>query len=360
MNLGRICSVILLAAACLTLTAPRAFAQGSQRVNVVQGDTGQAIAGANIWVCTGMVLPAYTSTPACTPSAAIFSDPMLTQPVTQPLVSDGLGNYSYFGVAGTYTEVITGPMIAGYTSTIVLPCAPSSPTAGCGGSAGNPASPSGAIQFNNIGAFSASILSEDSGATTITDSGSLTVQGVHATVNTSSNGGFNLNVNGTGNFLGLLTTSGGLSANAESPNSVFSAPTKLFFMAAGCNNVTAGNGWQIGTANAPTPACQGTNTRKGVLQFTRGNVAYIELELPADWNFGVNVDLKIAFTTTAVSGAEYLTLLTALNTSGCSAGNNFVLAITRNNSGADTNTDTAVAAKWAELTFGRTMNSTNR
>jgi hypothetical protein len=63
---------------------------------------------------------------------------------------------------------------------------------------------------------------------------------------------------------------------------------------------------------------------------------------------------------TAVSGAEYLTLLTALNMTGCAAGNNFVLAITRNNSGSDTNTDTAVAAKWAELTFGRTINSTNR
>ena len=398
----RILALILLAIVWTTLGAPVAFAQGSQRVNVVQGDTGQAIAGANIWVCTGMVLPAYTSTPACSPTAAIYSDPTLTTPVTQPLVSDGLGNYSYFGVAGTYTEVITGPMIAGYTSTIVLPCAPSSPTAGCGGSAGNPASPSGSIQFNNIGAFSASILSQDSGATTITDTGNMSVQGAHATVNTASNGGFNLNVNGTGNFLGLVTTPGGLSANAESPNSALSVPTKLFFMAAGCNNATAGNGWQIGAANAPTPACQGTHTRKGVLQFARGNVAYIELELPVDWNFGVNVDLKIAFTTTdttsghftawsvqtgcnsltgsvtddpvlnaaqtvsstvgstAVSGAEYLTLLTGMNTTGCSAGNNLVLAITRNNSGSDTNTDTAVAAKWAELTFGRTMNSTNR
>ena len=394
--------LMLLVAILLALATSGALAQGSQRVNVVQGDTGQAIAGANIGVCTGMVHPAYTSTPACAPAAAIYSDPMLMNPVTQPLVSDGLGNYNYFGVAGTYTEVITGPMITGYTSTIVLPCAPSSPTAGCGGSAGNPAPPSGSIQFNNIGAFSASILSQDSGATTITDAGNMTVQGPHATVNTSSTGGFKFNVNGTGNFLGLLTTPGGFSANAESPNSAFSAPTKLFFMAAGCNNVTAGNGWQIGTSNAPTPACQGTHTRKGVLQFARGNVAYVELELPADWNFGVNVDLKIAFTTTdstnghftawsvqtgcnsltgtstddpvlntaqtvsstigstAVSGAEYLTLLTALNMTGCSAGNNLVLAITRNNSGADTNTDAAVAAKWAELTFGRTINSTNR
>jgi len=401
-TITRTIGLMLFVALLLALTAPGVCAQGSQRVNVVQGDTGQAIAGANIWVCIGMVQPAYSSTPACAPAASIYSDPMLMNPVTQPLVSDGLGNYNYFGVAGTYTEVITGPMITGYTSTIVLPCAPSSPTAGCGGSAGNPPSPSGSIQFNNIGAFSASILSQDSGATTITDAGNMTVQGPHVTVNTSSSGGFNFNVNGTGNFLGLLTTPGGFSANAESPNSAFSAPTKLFFMAAGCNNVTAGNGWQIGTANAPTPACQGTHTRKGVLQFARGNVAYVELELPTDWNFGVNVDLKIAFTTTdstnghftawsvqtgcnsltgtstddpvlnaaqtvsstigstAVSGAEYLTLLTALNMTGCSAGNNLVLAITRNNSGADTNTDTAVAAKWAELTFGRTINSTNR
>src|ERR1700683_4727830 len=275
LTITRIFALILLTTAWITLGAPVAFAQGSQRANVVQGDTGQAIAGANIWVCAGMVLPVYTSTPACTPTTAIFSDPTLMTPITQPLVSDGLGNYSYFGVAGTYTEVITGPMIAGYTSTIVLPCAPSSPTAGCGGSAGNPASPSGAIQFNNIGAFSASILSEDSGATTITDTGNMSVAGSRLTVNTSSNGGFNLNVNGTGNFLGLVTTPGGLSANAESPNSALSVPTKLFFMAAGCNNATAGNGWQIGAANAPTPACQGIHKRKGVLLFVRAHSAYV-------------------------------------------------------------------------------------
>ena len=58
MNRARILTLILLATACFTLVAPTVFAQGSQRVNVVQGDTGQAIAGANIWVCTGMVLPA--------------------------------------------------------------------------------------------------------------------------------------------------------------------------------------------------------------------------------------------------------------------------------------------------------------
>src|SRR6202041_577996 len=90
---------MLLVVPLLALATPGALAQGSQRVGVVQ--------------------PAYSSTPACAPAATIYSDPMLMNPVTQPLVSDGLGNYSYFGVAGTYTEEITGPMITGYTSTMV-------------------------------------------------------------------------------------------------------------------------------------------------------------------------------------------------------------------------------------------------
>src|ERR1700677_2551324 len=99
----RILALILLAIVWTTLGAPVAFAQGSQRVTVLQGDTGQTIAGENICVCSGMVLPAYTSTPACSPTAAIYSDPTLTTPVTQPLVSAGLANYSYFAAAGTYS-----------------------------------------------------------------------------------------------------------------------------------------------------------------------------------------------------------------------------------------------------------------
>ena len=57
LTITRIFALILLTTAWITLGAPAAFAQGSQRANVVQGDTGQAIAGANIWVCAGMVLP---------------------------------------------------------------------------------------------------------------------------------------------------------------------------------------------------------------------------------------------------------------------------------------------------------------
>jgi hypothetical protein len=393
--------LVLIIASTATL-APAAFAQGSQRLSVVQGETGAAVAGANVWVCAGIVLPTFTGTPPCTPSATIYSDPTLATPIVQPLISDGLGNFTYFAPAGTYTEVINGDVVAGYSTVIVLPCAPSSPTTGCGGSAGNPAAPNGSIQFNNVGAFGGSIMSQDSGATTITDSGNMAVAGAHLSVNTSSNGGFNLNVNGTGNFAGLLAAPGGLSANAEGTNSSFSFPTKMFFMAAGCNNSTAGNAWQIGASNAPTPACQGTNSTKGVLQFARGNVAYIESELPSDWNSAANVDLKVAFTTadittghftawniqtgcnslagsatddpalnaaqtvsstigsSAVAGGEYLAVLTAVTMTGCAAGNNFIVAITRNNSGADTNTDAAVAAKWIELTFSRTINSTNR
>jgi hypothetical protein len=388
--------------AALTLAAPLARAQGSQRLSAVQGETGAAVAGADVWVCSGIVTPTFTGTPPCTPLATIYADPMQAMPITQPVISDGLGNFTYFASAGTYTEVINGDVVKGYSTIIVLPCAPSSPTSGCGGSAGNPAMPNGSIQYNNVGAFGASILSEDSGATTITDSGNLTVAGAHLAVNTTSNGGFNLNVNGTGNFVGLLSAPGGISANAETAGSSFSFPTKLFFMAAGCNNSTAGNAWQIGASNAPIPACQGMHSAKGVLQFARGNVAYIEAELPSDWNSSANVDLKVAFTTadtttghftawnvqtgcnslagsatddptlnaaqtvsstigsSAVAGGEYLAVLTAVTTTGCSPGNNFIVAITRNSSGADTNTDAAVAAKWIEVTFSRTITAANR
>jgi hypothetical protein len=47
---------------------------------------------------------------------------------------------------------------------------------------------------------------------------------------------------------------------------------------------------------------------------------------------------------------------------GCTADYDFEIAITRNNSGTDTATNSGTAAqlKFAELTFGRTMNSANR
>jgi hypothetical protein len=190
--------------------------------------------------------------------------------------------------------------------------------------------------------------------------------------------------------------------NAESTGNNLSMPIKAFFAAAGCNNSTAGNGFDIGVANAPTPSCSGTIVRKGVLQFARGNVAYISWHLPPDWNSSAATDIELGFTTTdttnahvtsfnvqtgcnivngtatddpalnasqalsvttgasQVSGGELTGKLASMTMTGCVADYNFEIAITRNNSGTDTNTDTAVAVKFAEITTGVTKNATNR
>lgn len=158
----------------------------------------------------------------------------------------------------------------------------------------------------------------------------------------------------------------------------------------------------IGTSNQPTPQCVGSTVRKGILQFARGNTAYISWHLPPDWNSSAATDIELGFTTTdttnghvtswniqtgcnkvdgtttddpalnalqalsvttgasQVSGGELAGTKTGLTMTGCVADYNFEIAITRNNSGTDTNTDTAVGLKFAEITTGVTKNSTNR
>src|SRR5262249_48939548 len=142
------------------------------------------------------------------------------------------------------------------------------------------------------------------------------------------------------------------------------------------------------------------NSQKGVLKFARGNVAYVSFELPPDWNPTASVDLRISFTTSdtvlgdttlwkvqtacnatdgtanddagfslspvllvsqsiglgAVLGGQYVATRTGLLTgSSCQPGYNFIIKITRDNNGGDTNPDLAVAAKWLELSFGRVI-----
>ena len=179
-------------------------------------------------------------------------------------------------------------------------------------------------------------------------------------------------------------------------------PTKAFFAATGCTSLVPASNWDLGGTNFPAAACQGVTSTKGVLQFAHGNTAYINFELPSDWNANAGVDIKIAFTTSdtsaghvtawdvqtgcnkvdgsmtddpplnaaqiapatvpqnAAANGQYVAVLAALTKTGCQAGANLVLAITRDNSGADTNIDPAVAAKWVELTFGRLINGANR
>lgn len=192
--------------------------------------------------------------------------------------------------------------------------------------------------------------------------------------------------------------------NAESTGNAISVPAKALFPAAGCaSGSTAAPGLVTGSSNVPTPQCAGTTVPKGILQFARGNAAYISaFQLPSDWNASAATDIQICFTTTdttnghitsfnvqtgfnktdgtvtddpslnalqaasvttgasQVSGGQLCATLTSMTMTGSNPGYNMEVAITRNNSGTDTNTDTAVAVKYATLTFGRTMNAANR
>ncbi|MGH9734664.1 MAG: glycosyl hydrolase family 28-related protein [Candidatus Acidiferrales bacterium] len=139
---------------CVCLCSMATFGQGSQRQSVAISVQGIPVPGASVWACQPGSTANYNTTPPCT-LANIYSDPSLAAQflVTQPVVADGLGNYTYYAPAGTYVEVITGSNTTGYSSKIVLACAPNSTAAGCSGAAGNPAGSDTQVQINNHGTF---------------------------------------------------------------------------------------------------------------------------------------------------------------------------------------------------------------
>ncbi|HTU32375.1 MAG TPA: glycosyl hydrolase family 28-related protein [Candidatus Acidoferrum sp.] len=139
---------------CVCLCSVTTFGQGSQRQSVATSLQGIPIPGAAVWACQAGSTPNYSATPPCT-LTNIYSDPSLNSQflITQPVVADGLGNYTYYAPAGAYVEVITGSNTTGYNSKIVLACAPNSTAAGCSGAAGNPAGSDTQVQINNHGTF---------------------------------------------------------------------------------------------------------------------------------------------------------------------------------------------------------------
>lgn len=73
----------------------------------VRSAHGPAIRGASVYVCTQ---PASTENVPPTPLASIFSDPKGLVPITQPLLTSGLGHYFFYAAAGFYTVVTSlGP-----------------------------------------------------------------------------------------------------------------------------------------------------------------------------------------------------------------------------------------------------------
>lgn len=129
------------------------------------------------------------------------------------------------------------------------------------------------------------------------------------------------------------------------------------YPAAICVSGVAGSGFNLPSANAPTPACINSGTSVvGVLQFTAATTQSIQghLELPADWTGAIDLELatsssdsthaaSVAVQTVCVGSAAYsnptfnsaqtlsvtnaatsartLTSQTGLTTTGCSAGN---------------------------------------
>jgi hypothetical protein len=101
-----------------------ANAQGSRKDDIVFNSRGIPLAGATIRVCA---MPA--SGQPCTPLAQIYSDSALTQALTNPTTTDGLGNYSFYAAPGKYEIEVSGPGITvKQLPNVILPNDPSSPT----------------------------------------------------------------------------------------------------------------------------------------------------------------------------------------------------------------------------------------
>ncbi len=113
--------IIVTLALFLPLTAR---AQGSRKDDIVLNRFGQPVAGASITVCTS----GATGTP-CSPLASIYSDVALTQPLLNPLTSDGQGNYHFYASPGRYMVQISGAGVSATTiPDVLLPADPTSPS----------------------------------------------------------------------------------------------------------------------------------------------------------------------------------------------------------------------------------------
>ena len=111
-----------LIASILFLTSA-AFGQVARQGQVIAA-SGRPVAGASIWVCIGNVTVTLTANPPCTPAQTIYATytdaQNSTNAITQPLLTDGNGNYLYYTQSGTVTEAITGNGINGYSAVLTL------------------------------------------------------------------------------------------------------------------------------------------------------------------------------------------------------------------------------------------------
>jgi hypothetical protein len=117
--LAFVLGAILVFAACVET----AQAQGSRKDDIVFNAQGRPLAGSGVRVCASSA-----SGQPCTPLAAIYSDPGLTQALANPTSTDGLGNYNFYAAPGKYMIEISGPGITTkQIPNVILPSDPSTP-----------------------------------------------------------------------------------------------------------------------------------------------------------------------------------------------------------------------------------------
>jgi hypothetical protein len=103
----------------LLFCCPVAFGQSLYKYeNILLNQGGTPIVGANVWVCAGNVVPNFLATPPCA-LATVYSDANGTIPITQPMTTTPLGNYSFFLPSALATVVFTGQGVA--SSDLITP-----------------------------------------------------------------------------------------------------------------------------------------------------------------------------------------------------------------------------------------------
>lgn len=118
----------------LLLAALPAMGQGVVYSGEARTTAGPVAPGAKIYVCASSA--SLTNVP-CTPQTTIYSDSGLTAPITQPLLADGNGNFTFYAPAGNYVLSITGTGLSGRTSPIAV---------------GTPLSPAVSVDLTGLGA----------------------------------------------------------------------------------------------------------------------------------------------------------------------------------------------------------------
>lgn len=106
-----------------------AFAQGSNYQAILLGSTGRPTAGAQITVCAAGALGV-----PCSPTVNIYKDQALTIPQSNPIITDSLGNFSFWAAPNTYLYTATGLNVTSHGPfVIVLPCIVGASCAAAGG-----------------------------------------------------------------------------------------------------------------------------------------------------------------------------------------------------------------------------------